>query len=1835
MLWLLFMLLAQAARAADYRLYSVTQTYGAYTTVMTWNATNASYVPACWLHVGSVGNTAYLLGERVCGQVNVTVCQPSVSTRVVVLGRGCDNVDPAQAVEHANCALDSVAAQANLDLLLQEWYLPWAPGTSTRFGPPDLVGIEYGAAFNDLNLLRAQGVALYSGVGHNCRFPAVTWVDVDLPTLVITSNCTDAAGFAFSGQYKPDRRAHNLDEQFMFARADAKNYQQFFLGRDAGISLKPVLRADALSFWGTAVLQDLAGLQQNQTYIMTRDNITTACVLSAYIQAGTRALQPPPEITSLNYFYNKFPGPKQVTRVCNHHIGALDELGNNVYPGCNGATADHCGGKVLARIGAPPGLLPFIQAQPLYRTGDCREFYPPGDAFQTYSFGANTGPAMFREPDGHVCFAPFLLPAKVAAMPGEDEKFKQCHMRGGMTYGPGRVACQKDKDYNRCLQGWLEMDQHCYYKPDTFRELNFAVPIADAEAICQGIGATAAWIPNEYVAAYIKQEYIVFNPDPSPRPHLPFRITVAPGRCACYDFELVGDLASPVEFDCNCDAPAFPVCRYQLDQHAVLDADVRMAHETRVLAKQGQRGIPHSGDMLQCGCDNGWGALPCTTAVCALPLFPNASDSLTLFSLRYSRRGTCYNGQPRTAVCNPYYGPPASIIPGLPFYEYNAFPCACPGAAGPTEAAFRVDGTVYVDARAMNTPCSGVSAGACTFDAGTNEGRCTCTQRPLLNPDLAIPYGPALNGLSCGCPNPILPPDGYTSGGNIVAGYCNNRGTCCPFGERQDEEIIPGGLTGSVLRCAPGTNGCQCDNGYTGVACTCTAPIDLAAGRATTPSAFFVAVDLGLRQSVGAVRVAYRPLFTTSSCTPLQVGVTDQVLAQPTYCAYNATSANWDCPNAFARWVVVYTLESAASCDVKVYTQLFPPCGFNGNPYAAAFFAQDRLRAPLLYLDPQSIEFAPSGCTTTACMCNEAYAGDHCRYAVSGYRRVDVNGSSVLAQRICAEDLLPPRGLLGDAGCDCQGITSADSTGLSGKLRQYFGDTACAVAYAYEPALDAYRACSGHGLAVQPRFAMGVCAFDQVDLANDPLNTPFYSVASAAEVPPRFSFKQDSVVAIAGQSWLLAEGQEFTIPTLNASFAVCLKSRDASFPLNLTLGCSDAVAPPLPAWALRSVYALAGNYTELCDPAATTGATLCAVTDYCGAPPCVFNETWQALPGSLLQLDVGTYVDTWFPCASARRLDALVLPSIAGTLKCANAVHRAIDHAAQLVTGEALQCPGSITPYSNTIGWPFGLLYNQIPGLSFVDTHMTWTDEHYRAVGSVVNDERWFLGDQPAPERMGSMQDLYLETWLGAVITDESTGPVPAVATSDVAGGTWGFRGALGSFSFDDAYVMHGSTADLLLPNRRGLAAAIPLHASVRQFQINAPFDIDGLQIVTEEGVCATQLGLIPAGSNASLPCVSTPRDLSDLLVFLVYTEHVNVSAALADWPAAATYAIYYNAAGRLNASHITAASRSNAYGTLWDALTHQIVSQHRFPANAPLRAAYLQAGAAPRAIDYAAPADQQYLRDLYYTYFAPRRCSADWQCKGFSAHGAADITCEYPALGYTPWRNGDPAFADGVQGDEGGCACGDRFQDGFWFVRSSSGVATLMRKRDLQSFCVHCQAGYGPEDTQAWVAALDYQRQVLLRIPDYVSRHGAWPLYDPAVFPETGNFTLVESTAFCRWPVFTTTRATTICGGRGSVTKRQWTTPEVLHVYPDAYGNQLTPACTALLLNGTLLLNQNGSLAMQSFAGGGLRLNVVADTAYLRQGNRYLAQPGLALACLHDVPRLLMDAGAQWIKRL
>ena len=911
---------------------------------------NASVPQTEWLLVGAINNTFLeVVGLRSSGTVNEIMCMPTQVTRVLIQPRGCDNSNPNLAVENSNCALTPEASLANLQTMLSTWFLAWEPGTIYQFGPPILVGLPE-AQFTDANLLQSQGVILTWGTGDNCAAPANVRVSIDMPTLIVTSDCTDYQSFAYTGLYAPNRAMWTEDTQWLFTRTNSFTYQNFAYSRlGVGITFNLELY-DGLGgpVWlSTQAFTDFVSTPLGVNHTMVAGMLT--CHLMLSIRPSNRTLLPPMTLNDVNYAQNNLPFPDYQTLVCSFDVGRFSLLNTWLVPGC--CPTCLCGGDVsFTTSGLSPQ--PFrIRPNPQIPNMTCDMVYPLSDAVPT--LGGGTLPRNF---ENYLCFFPFLNPD--LAQETLQNAYLQCQLLSGWVADQGRTVCMRSLGFVNCKQGWLEFDQNCYYPAQSYLDARLAVTGDASEDACNSIGATAAWTPTELGYIWLGW-YTAFWKDCT----IPYRVArpilgtfqgSGSGNkiCTCYTCTNNGTFALLVS-ECSCQTIAFPVCRYRYADKPVPYWQTSMSPLTRSILINGQQGAAFPGAFGQCICPYGFisnGITDgCYTPTCP-PLVSNTTTALSNFfdSCFGTGNGYCYNGQPRMCQCQKGWGPPASIDPSLPFYEYQDFPCYCPSAVTHLDSYFVINGALYNDSanRIPGPPCGGFSQGACsTLDV---LGVCACTNIPLLNPSSLIPYQQAFDGAACTCVVPLLPPLGQ--GDRIIAQFCNGKGTCCPYGERLLEQKVTGDPSTFLPRCPPAVDGCVCDTGWSGQGCTCPAPVDLASGLATYPLSYGFYVDLLQLQAVRFVVVSLAPIFSGVTCTTALVSVGDSPTSASIACSGTIGNDTWVCPgafgsyNGFSRYVVVETLESQPSCTVEVFNNDEPPCGPNGNPTAGRFFANERYR---------------------------------------------------------------------------------------------------------------------------------------------------------------------------------------------------------------------------------------------------------------------------------------------------------------------------------------------------------------------------------------------------------------------------------------------------------------------------------------------------------------------------------------------------------------------------------------------------------------------------------------------------------------------------------------------------------------------------------------------------------------------------------------------------------------------------------------------------------------------------------------------------------------------------
>ncbi|MHA1682476.1 MAG: hypothetical protein ACTSUE_16180 [Promethearchaeota archaeon] len=514
--------------------------------------------------------------------------------------------------------------------------------------------------------------------------------------------------------------------------------------------------------------------------------------------------------------------------------------------------------------------------------------------------------------------------------------------------------------------------------------------------------------------------------------------------------------------------------------------------------------------------------------------------------------------------------------------------------------------------------------------------------------------------------------------------------------------------------------------------------------------------------------------------------------------------------NTFGQFVVVTTDEEFPSCDIEIYSEDYVYCGdkTKTSGYAGRFFANEVYRSSLTCEEEQFTQFVPWGCTTTACMCSPNYMGDLCEAGVSGLR-IDSQGR--LNKEPCGSSTTPSRGKYNsEKGCECEPITTEDSTLGAGVVKGIFEGDACECASLYVKERNLRYSCAGHGKCRKPNIGEGVCEYDHEDFLNDPLSNPNnIEIGNLREsfvyiVRNRNTLDDDkrSVLSIHNESWAFPDGHEIELPFVYEDVHSCLST--VMTPVTLGYYGTDETLFPLPqrvqakltVWTLVDICA-GGAYMgtpgcmltqisyETCDPSAFPQE--CSTTTHCHEefiglgeiPPdlyydqmhvgfesmytCIAAQEWIVYPpdspeqNQTLEFNP-VYSNVWLQCIDAERRDAPLntLGSTRfGVMNCNDAVHRTLDHALKLRhpdTYGGVCGDHPITDYSNVLGEFYGLFYNQIPGLPFVNPD-AWTLEHYQLIAQLLNNKRCFNVNDDTPADVWSCfnKDAYIESWLDLV----------------------------------------------------------------------------------------------------------------------------------------------------------------------------------------------------------------------------------------------------------------------------------------------------------------------------------------------------------------------------------------------------------------------------------------------------------------------------------------------------
>jgi hypothetical protein len=1165
---LLVLFLSVTVCVAEVRLANFTS--GLITTVIVFNPTykGTSRVFLKTERVVNETNTVYLLQvDPSFATGKNAICMSSVIIPTPIGSRGCDGATLA-----ANCAPSDRQAIENALILHKTFYMEQGSSECVAnqgnvfscLGPIWVVRQNQrlllpNSLVTDEILLDAQGVAIILPVGPRGDLPAVTWVDIEYPKLVITStNCTDSFSLSFLGgefapYYQDEQSTLLLNETRVFKRENTRVHQRIIIKRDWPFDTPSALYLELATADGAADSLFTVNHRSDQTVsrdwldsLPTTFVFTSGCVASIQINGAVGAsgqkfvVKEPPRLNSLNFKDNQFPPPMYFTRVANFAVGRRKKDGTLFYKFLR--EGELGGGRIKwmtdEPVPQPVRVIPDASYADYEMT--CETFWPKCNDVRTYGQGPSpvtgqlVGSSVINAvlAERGICLSEFYDMTGISqAVDPNEAKLTQCYNLGGFTYGILKDVCAKLIQHQKCKKGWVYFQEYCYYKFDPFEDAQFKVSDQGADQVCRQLfdqSEALAQLTRD-IKIWLRDRFVLIR---RKQPGNPYRVKVTGQRCQAFDYaesptDSCNDFGTVT--DINCNTPVFPLCRYHHTRYYVPHSDVAMHFEDIKVLKEGQQGVPHPGRTLPVQCFDGACGDSCEIACCRVE-HTSFNNSLKNFLLlcQKDNRGSCDDGEPRKCQCFDGYGPNGDWLADE---EFNKYPCSCASHAmvEPFRSSyFSINDKLY-PLEGEQAVCGGTSFGQCALDIGTGISVCQCNQYQVLNPDSSLKFKPLALGRSCNCPTAVAAADFYQLNGKITEGsVCNARGTCCPTGERADEIRLDeqfNSLFGRRQCRYPNgvlITGCACDNGFGGL--TCTSP---------TPKNILEALVIPIEDDNAYVTSLLRFRATVDRVTvdgpidcplPTLVETKDGEAAPIACTVLSPDGKEWSCGKRYATSVRVRAASSLLTCSVKAVKLWFPPCGFNGNPYSGRLFANPVYRDYTFHMFPQVADLAPFGSTNTECQYNPDYSGPTGKYGVSAFR-YDFDKQD-LRRELCGESTNPPRGVLGEDKCDClkrQGLIEARFTGKACEIDEVSVN-------------GTWLLCAGNGIPIPAQMPYGTCEFDLIEREQDPLNKPFLGFNSAVfNRSQTWTVKERTVIRFSdGRFWSFYPGQLLGIQGLQA-----------------------------------------------------------------------------------------------------------------------------------------------------------------------------------------------------------------------------------------------------------------------------------------------------------------------------------------------------------------------------------------------------------------------------------------------------------------------------------------------------------------------------------------------------------------------------------------------------------------------------------------------------------------------------------------------------------------------------
>lgn len=1100
---------------------------------------------------------------------------------------------------------------------------------------------------------------LLNGIGPNCSIPAVTWPKFPPGTLsLVDSTCT-----GFSGN-----QTYTLNTRAGFRNSDASIYYDngafgvLFLRNLTETNLNRILLIREIGSPYTSVFESV--LEYPYAFAMVNvifrnsSNHASTCLVNmlSITNQDTTTLLDPDLVTDLNYNLQPEIPWYYFTRACNFYI--------NRYTYIRETTATYfpvnipIGGRVIFKYTVTPDEIPLIPIRVEKQKGfehylsGCEHFYPKSSTFKS-----ETGVEYNRaEPILYSCYAPFIDLELIGPVDNSKRKFESCFRLGGTVNGLTEDACVKTQTLQYCKKDWYYYDSYCYYKfPVSQRFSNFKSSSREAEAICSDLGGTSFFALKRDTVAWILDRYLWYTPT-----NIKVRVNIEGQKCNC--FSIVDGIE--ISESCDCNVLEYPLCRYSVKDHPLVFRDFAMHPETMAILRDGQDGLPFDGRPLKCYCDAGSIGDHCVEQSCIAPIDVEAAsieeslrNPLLRFFNKCYKHGHCQDFRPWNCACNPGYGPPSSLKNISDPHQDH--PCACP--------ATYISGSIHDyqidDKRYGNNVfgiCNNYRAGYCDLN---DTQVCKSISLIDVNPDSLVSQMPAWEGKALSCKVPILLPG---SGNNIQKGFCNGHGTCCPTGERLDEQVLSTSLTDLLNRaeCQSLKVGCVCDNGYGGEVCTSDLPKYI------------------VRSLLPADKVIRFPYLVNVTRV---TGITSYEIREKLEIA---------CPGCRVGLYLVAT-GTLPTGYIEIYNEDFPICGYHAHLYMNRFFANAAWRSCGTALVENEFEFARLGSTITDCQCDVNYSGDRCGNGVSAVR-FELGDWK---RYTCGNNLLPKRGIDGTDACECN-----KAFGFEG--------TAC----------QCRHGCGKYGKCREPKFQFGQC---QYDLTSSSMFATQGSASSAAYVPRFIKYVVETpegiILFIRNYGyWAFDYGSFLDFQGYSAS-RIIVESDFATIPLVLNYSCQSSLvlshAQKVVGYAVGLSAPSTVAYFNLSDtwyPSCNTSQVI--------VYPCITRTLeWNQIADSLdTVLDELVYTDVSFASSiQASRVDETDPETLFGKFDCTNVLDLLIESALICLGKVSIpQCNHYI--HNSSLGEAYGLFWNQHDFIKFETEPEEWGDAQYKLLGSFL-----------------------------------------------------------------------------------------------------------------------------------------------------------------------------------------------------------------------------------------------------------------------------------------------------------------------------------------------------------------------------------------------------------------------------------------------------------------------------------------------------------------------------------